>query len=181
MKAINYTMNVFFFALLSIQVVYAATDRVGGSGSTINDIITTTAWTTLHSVSHTVSGTGANDCMVVASANAITPFGAADGPIERLYTFAVCRNSSSTCSPSTGSSRVLSFVANPGIEDHNFMPISVNTSFTGLTATNGLTATGLSGGPIHTFYFVGRKNTNEGPWDLEIDSNRIDFVCVDRD
>ncbi len=177
MKAITYVMNVFFFALLSMQVVYAATDRVGGSGSTINDIITTTTtWTTLHSVSHTVSGTGSNDCMVTASADAKTPFGVNDGPIERLYTFAVCRNSSSTCSPPTGSSRILSFVANPGIEDHNFMPISVNTSFIGLTATNG-----LNGGPTHTFYFVGRKNTNENPWDLEIDSNRIDFVCVDRD
>ncbi len=167
MKAITSILMLLGLLGLVCGQAYAATDRVGGSGTNVNVTIDndTTDRTVLRSVSHTVVGGGLNDCMVVASANALTPFLASDLS-ERHYNFAICINNSQ-CTPPTGSIRTLSYVATPGVEDHNTMPISVNASFTGVAGAN-------------TFQLVGYKVNSASP-NLVVDNSRIDFVCVDRD
>lgn len=118
---------------------YAAVDRVGDSGITVNVTISNeTLWTTLHSVSHTVTGAGANDCMVVASADVQHPGVGAAIPVgvEQTYHLTITRNAT-TSSKNTSCSRQLGFVQNSGVNDINSSQVATNCSFTGLTTTNG--------------------------------------------
>jgi len=168
---------------------YSANDEAGGTGTITNTTITDeTLWTTLRTVNHTVNGgVGTNDCMVVASADAVNP-----GPAqEEQYVFTITRNNNGNTTPPLpentnpagtnedygSNEKVLGFVDNPSVDDIGRASVSTNMLFTGLTSTNG-----LNGGNTHTFYLLGKKKASTAPaLDLTIEDSRIDFVCVDRD
>ena len=177
MKTITYALMMSGLLGLFCGQAYAAADRVGGSGTTVNVTISDeTLWTTLRSVSHTVTGAGTNDCMVVASADVQHPGVGAAIPVgvEQTYHLTITRNVT-TSSKNTSCSRQVGFVQNSSVNDINSSPVATNCSFTGLTTTNG-----IGGGPTHTFHFLGIKDV-AATIDTPVLDSRIDFVCVDRD
>lgn len=177
MKVITSALMMSGFLGLFCGQAYAAADRVGGSGTTVNVTISDeTLWTTLRSVTHTVTGAGANDCMVVASADVQHPGVGAAIPVgvEQTYHLTITRNVT-TSSKNTSCSRQVGFVQNSSVNDINSSPVATNCSFTGLTTTNG-----IGGGPTHTFHFLGIKDV-AATVDTPVLDSRIDFVCVDRD
>jgi len=112
--------------------------------------------------------------MVVASADVRNP----NPSSEKQYLFTITHNNNGNGLPPLSENgqaeRTLGFVNNPVVNDIAKQPVSTNTVFKGLTATNG-----IGGGNQHVFYFLAKKKTiPSGAPDAIVEDSEIDFVCV---
>jgi hypothetical protein len=170
----NKTMKTLAAATLSALALIApaqafANNYAAGSSSngnaTLSDHI---LWTTIRSVTVTITDVGSHGCVANASAD-VDVSGAFD--VESEYLFVLTRNTTTPVVDS-GSERKLELVDNSSGFDPASAPVSTTLHFTGLTSTNGTAGTGQ-----HTFYFLGKKDDTQDVTTDVLDAS-LSVMCV---